>query len=156
MGAYRFMPSCGLYFLAACAEEKQGELLERLVRALGTGGIGGKVSAGYGTFVVDDVILLNEPFDAQTDWLYTALTMQSPKHYLLLTTSLPTDGELEDVLDGAYYQLARRGGYVQSNTFSSTQADAILSCSRRNAGKDICRGLVQCGRCGGASCIPLC
>lgn len=120
VGAYRFMPSCGLYFLAACAEEKQGELLERLVRALGMGGIGGKVSAGYGTFVVDDVILLNEPFDAQTDWLYTALTMQSPKHYLLLTTSLPTDGELEDVLDGAYYQLARRGGYVQSNTFSST------------------------------------
>ena len=66
------------------------------------------------------MILLNEPFDAQTDWLYTALMMQSPKHYLLLTTSLPTDGELEDVLDGAYYQLARRGGYVQSNTFSST------------------------------------
>lgn len=105
------------------------------------------------------MILLNEPFDAQTDWLYTALTMQSPKHYLLLTTSLPTDGELEDVLDGAYYQLARRGGYVQSNTFSSTpqrKRTQYFLAAGATLARNICRGLVQCGGCGGAPVTSLC
>ena len=120
VGAYRFMPSCGLYFIAGCADEAHALQLEKLVKALGVSGIGGKVSAGYGAFTVDDVILLNEPFDVQTQWLYDALTNKNPKHYLLLTTSLPTDDELDEALAGAYYQLARRGGYVQSGSFDRT------------------------------------
>lgn len=120
VGVYRFMPTCGLYFLMGCAEERQAQQMEKLLHALGMSGIGGKVSAGYGAFSVEDVILLNEPFDMQTKWLYDALTRERPKHHLLLTTSLPTEDELEIALDGASYQLTRRGGYVQSEAFSHT------------------------------------
>ena len=120
VGAYRFKPSCGLYILVGCVDETQAQRLEKLLHALGTGGIGGKVSAGYGAFSIEDVILLNEPFDAQTQWLYDALTAKNPKHYLLLTTSLPADDELDNALSGASYQITRRGGYVQSDTFSHT------------------------------------
>ena len=101
-------------------DETQAQRLEKLLHALGTGGIGGKVSAGYGAFSIENVILLNEPFDAQTQWLYDALTAKNPKHYLLLTTSLPADDELDNALSGASYQITRRGGYVQSDTFSHT------------------------------------
>ena len=120
VGIYHFMPSCGLYFLAGCANDELAQQIETLLHALGMGGIGGKVSAGYGAFSVEDVILLNEPFDAQTKWLYDALARKNPKHYLLLTTSLPTEDELDQALEGAFYQLTRRGGYVQSDTFSHT------------------------------------
>lgn len=118
VGTFRFLPSCGLYFLAGCADDAQGKQLQALVSALGMSGIGGKVSAGYGAYSVEDVVLLNEPFDAQTQWLYEALVCPQPKHYLLLTTSLPADDELEEALSGAMFQLARRGGYVQSETFA--------------------------------------
>lgn len=118
VGVFRFLPSCGLYFLAGCTEDEQAQQLQTLVNALGMSGIGGKISAGYGAFSVEDVILLNEPFDEQTQWLYDALICPQPKHYLLLTTSLPVDDELESVLSGAMYQLVRRGGYVQSETFA--------------------------------------
>lgn len=120
VGVFRFLPSCGLYFLVGCKREEQAKQLEKMIHALGLGGIGGKVSAGFGTYSVEDMIFLNEPFDAQTQWLYDALSFTEIKHYLLLTTSLPADNELDTVLDGAFYQLARRGGYVQSDTFSDS------------------------------------
>ena len=118
VGTFRFLPSCGLYFLAACSGDAQAQQLQTLVNALGMSGIGGKVSAGYGAFSVEDVILLNEPFDAQTQWLHESLVCPKPKRYLLLTTSLPADEELEEALQGAMFQLVRRGGYVQSETFA--------------------------------------
>ncbi len=121
VGAYRFLDGCGLYFIAGCAAQEQSDKLDRALAALGLSGIGGKVSAGYGTFRVDDAILLNEPFDFQTEWLYGALTASAPRHYLLMTSSLPKDDELDAALDGAQYQLVRRGGFVQSEAFSDTQ-----------------------------------
>lgn len=60
------------------------------------------------------------PFDAQTEWLHDALEKRDAKHQLLLTTSLPADDELEDALEGAQYQLVRRAGYVQSDTFAKS------------------------------------
>ncbi|MBR5288622.1 MAG: type III-A CRISPR-associated RAMP protein Csm4 [Clostridia bacterium] len=120
VGVYRFFPSCGLYVIAGCASKAQQEELAQLIAALGLGGIGGKVSSGFGTFTLDRVIDLNHPVDAQTGWLRDALTQPDPRHHLLLTTSLPTDEELETVLEDAQYQLVRRGGYVQSDTFSHT------------------------------------
>ena len=58
--------------------------------------------------------------DAQTEWLHDALEKRDAKHQLLLTTSLPADDELEDALEGAQYQLVRRAGYVQSDTFAKS------------------------------------
>lgn len=120
VGAFHFFKGCGLYFIAACGTKTQAERYEKLVEALGMGGIGGKVSAGFGTFCIENIIYLNESSDAQLRWLYDGLTAKHPQHYLLLTTSLPGDDELDSVLADAQYQLVRRGGFVQSDTFGDT------------------------------------
>ena len=96
IGAFRFFPECGLYVLAGVKTMDQAEKLHTLLSALGMSGIGGKVSSGYGSFTVTET------------------------HVLSLTTSLPTDAELDDVLENAQYQLVRRAGYVQSETFAAS------------------------------------
>lgn len=119
VGLYRFCDDCGLWFLAACSDDRDSDWLSSLISALGLTGIGGKVSAGYGKFSVCDEIYLNEFFDDQTKWLYTALT-RNANASMLLTTSLPTEEEMDTALDGASYQLTRRGGFVASNTYAQT------------------------------------
>lgn len=119
VGLYRFCDDCGLWFLAACFDDRDSDWLSSLISALGLTGIGGKVSAGYGKFSVYDEIYLNEFFDDQTKWLYTALT-RNENASMLLTTSLPTEEEMDTALDGASYQLTRRGGFVVSNTYAQT------------------------------------
>jgi len=117
IGCYRFMPDCGLWFLCSCAEE-QFPRLEKLVTALGLGGIGGKIGAGFGSFeLYEDPIDLDAPFDPQTDWLSQALHAEASK-YLLLSSALPREEELASVLDDAAYQLIRRGGYVRSEMYN--------------------------------------
>lgn len=120
VGAYRFFPECGLYFLAGCASEKEHNPFCKLLEALGLSGIGGKTSAGYGKFRLESEIHLNETSDFQTQWLYNGLTNRNATHYLLLTSSLPRDDELDAVLEEAQYQVIRRGGFVQSDAFSDT------------------------------------
>lgn len=115
VGLFKFAPDCGLYFLCGCAESGHDEKLEYLLDSLGMTGIGGKISTGYGKFHVDDNILLNEPFDEQTKWLYQSLTADHAAKQLLLTTSLPQDKELDDALEGAFFQLVRRGGFMASD-----------------------------------------
>ena len=90
-----------------------------LFQALGMGGIGGKISSGYGKFHLEDVVLLNEFFDAQTQWLYESLTAEKERS-VLLSASLPREEELEQALEGATYQLVRRGGFVASDTYAET------------------------------------
>ena len=91
--------------------------LRTLMRALGLSGIGGKVNSGYGKFTVDDEIYLNDPFDEQTAWLFRALCRDAPA-YLLLTTALPDEEELERTMEDASYTLTRRGGFVSSDSFA--------------------------------------
>lgn len=111
VGLYRFAPDRGLYFICACQNEEQAEQLALLLEALGISGIGGKVSAGYGRFHLEDQIYLNEPFDAQTEWLQNALCAKEGP-WLLLTSSLPREEETEQALQNASFRLVRRGGFV--------------------------------------------
>lgn len=98
----------------------QAERIRKLMTALGMSGIGGKISSGYGSFtVVEELPIINSP-DAQINWLNQALNCESAKHWLLLTTSLPNDDELDGVLEDAQYQLVRRAGFVQSDTFAKS------------------------------------
>lgn len=115
-----FFPDCGLYFLAGCETKEQSDELKLLVQTLGLSGIGGKVSTGLGTFAVDRMISLRGAQDPQLNWLDKALSCSAPAHYLLLTTALPREDELSVVLEDTQYQLVRRGGYIQSDTFSAT------------------------------------
>ena len=113
VGLFRFAPDCGLYFFCACREVEQMDDLTILLEALGLSGIGGKTTAGYGRFHIEDSILLNEPFDEQTAWLYQRLCSR-PAPYLLLTSSLPQDAELDAALQDGSFQLIRRGGFLAS------------------------------------------
>ena len=120
VGVYHFRPNCGLYILVGVKTKTQTERMKTLLTALGLGGIGGKTSAGYGSFTLEKTIELSKASDQQAKWFQKALTGKNAKHYLLLTTSLPADDELDQALEGAQYQLVRRGGFVQSSAFSAT------------------------------------
>ena len=120
VGAFRFYPNCGLYTIVGVSRAAQAERIRKLMTALGMSGIGGKISSGYGSFtVVEELPIINSP-DAQINWLNQALNCESAKHWLLLTTSLPNDEELDGVLEDAQYQLVRRAGFVQSDTFAES------------------------------------
>jgi len=119
VGLYQFSDDSGLYLIMATRTVEQGNELLRLFRALGMTGIGGKVSSGYGKFHLEKVFLLNDQSDSQSKWLYHALTGEGCRK-LLLTSSLPMDDELKNALDGAEYQLIRRGGFVASEIYAET------------------------------------
>lgn len=117
VGLFRFEDNCGLYVIAALCSHGQKEMLMALFRALGLGGIGGKVSSGCGKFHVVDAVLLKEGTDPQARWLYGALK-ENRGHSLLLSASLPRDDELDKAMEGARYRLLRRSGFVASDTYS--------------------------------------
>lgn len=119
VGLYQFEENCGLYVIAAIRTTEQENILLSLFRALGMSGIGGKVSSGCGKFHLDDVVLLNEFYDNQTEWLYHALSEKKGR-YLLLSASLPKEEELEAVLENAAFQVVRRGGFIASDTYAET------------------------------------
>lgn len=112
VGLFSFLPGCGLYFLAGCEDDAQAQRLAGLVKLLGLSGMGGKTSAGLGRFSLAECTDLQTSGDAQAQRIGAALRADAPG-YLLLTTSLPADGELEGALEGAGYRLVRRGGFVQ-------------------------------------------
>lgn len=112
VGLYRFFEGCGLYIICGCREEGQIQQLAQLFELLGMSGIGGKTSAGYGRFHLEGkTIDLDKAADAQQRWLRNALETASAP-YLLLTSSLPQDEEMNDALEGAAFQLVRRGGFA--------------------------------------------
>ena len=116
--SYHFKANAGLWFLVGCESEEQAEELEVLIEGLSYSGIGGKTSAGYGKFHVEDMIYLNEPFDEVTEWLFAALDNALAARQLLLSTSLPSDEELTALLPEAEYMLTRRAGFIQSETYA--------------------------------------
>lgn len=119
VGLYYFsrQPQSGLYFIAACNSTEQEEMLTKLVEVLGMSGIGGKTSSGYGRFTLETFI--NEPFDAQTEWLYSALSRNDAKHNVLISASLPREDEMERAVEDASYLLVRRGGFARPDADSA-------------------------------------
>lgn len=114
VGLFQFERGCGLYFLCACQPD-QVERLAKLVSALGLSGLGGKTSAGFGKFrmVGERPVALKGSEEPQLQQLSCCLA--APKGpYLLLTTSLPKDEELEGALKDAAFRLIRRSGFVQA------------------------------------------
>ncbi len=119
VGAFVFSEGCGLYLITQCEGAQQAAALRELLDALGAGGIGGKVSSGFGRFVVERQLDLDAADDPQALWLARALRADTGR-YLLLTASLPRDEELDAVLDGADFALIRRGGFVGSDRYADS------------------------------------
>lgn len=116
VASFSFKPGCGLYFIVGYKEKDDADKLEKILNALGLGGIGGKVSSGYGKFSVDEKIGLTnkENQTADAGCLAKMLSVNDGKS-ILLTAALPRNDELESALEGASYNLIRRGGFVFSD-----------------------------------------
>ena len=131
VGTYHFCSDCGLYILVGCENEALASYLLKLMTALGLSGIGGKVSSGYGRFEVIQMIDLAQTANRDLWWLNDALTQNSGGRQLLLTSSLPKNTELAHAMDGAAYQLVRRGGFANAtglnNNFQKKQTQYFLT-----------------------------
>lgn len=110
---------CGLYFILGYKDDSVQNLVRRLLDILGLTGIGGKISAGYGKFVVLEEKILDEK-DKSTAKLYELLSSNDAVKYILLTTAMPSDCELDGVLDEAMYQLSRRSGFIFTTAVSNS------------------------------------
>ena len=106
VSAYEFLKDCGLYGIIGCEDESDKELICRLFYLMSFGGIGGMTSRGYGRFSFELMTKRSE----YTDYLLSKIGKKAENN-LLLTTSLPEKDEINNVLDGAYYNIVRRGGF---------------------------------------------
>lgn len=134
VGGYSFASDAGLYFISSGTYD-----LEPLLEQLSYSGLGGKRTSGYGRF--EFCVQGDNPLaqvkrrgsqQAQTRQKgkskrskrrAAAQTAQAsqPKTHVLLSSALPTSGELTDaLLKGARYKLIHRGGFVQSTSRSNT------------------------------------
>lgn len=110
---------CGLYMIIGCDSLDVLEKVKKLMRYAGLGGIGGKVSSGYGKFEIIEEIDINNSSDSQISLLRNMLDLAGKDYYILMTTSLPADEELDEAMEGSTYSLIRRGGFIQSGNSAS-------------------------------------
>lgn len=111
VGMYYYPPGCGVYVIVRYAEEQSMLLMEQLLESLSYVGIGGKKSAGLGKFLLKK--------GKMSDVLLKRLEMQGDCQ-MLLSGALPSDDELETVLEQASYLLEKRSGFVAPSIFDST------------------------------------
>ena len=112
IGTYAYQPGNGLYFIAGYQDESALELSETLLEHLSFSGIGGKRASGFGRFQFSSEKLP----DSFCKRLETNGT-----RYMSLSVSLPTDKELEPVLQNAEYLLCKRSGFVASEQYAPEQ-----------------------------------
>lgn len=89
----------------------QSDLLDELMESLQYSGLGGKRSSGYGRF---DLTISSLPDD-----LSKRITNNTNYNCMLLSTSIPTNDELNNAIDDeAAYLLSKSSGYIYSETAS--------------------------------------
>jgi len=109
---WRFNENSGLYIVVRYENEAALSFLEDTLSALGLSGIGGKQSVGLGKFSLQKYDLPSK--------LISLLEDTKADYQMLLGTALPWDHELDTALDGGWYGVVRRGGFVRSETYSKT------------------------------------
>jgi len=112
IGSFHFQENNGLYVIIAYETEEIFEYISLLMECLSFSGIGGKRSAGYGKFQVE--------FCDLPEKLEQRLHISSYQKFISLSFSLPKESELENVCKNSKYQLIKRGGFVNSETYADT------------------------------------
>lgn len=107
IGLFRFSKNCGLYILAKFLDEKTQELFENLLEILSFYGIGGKKSIGMGKFEFK-YGKMNERF-----------LKKGGANFMLLSSALPKNEELENALENSSYLLKKRSGFIFSKTYAN-------------------------------------
>ncbi|EAX48910.1 CRISPR-associated RAMP protein, Csm4 family [Thermosinus carboxydivorans Nor1] len=116
---YQFGAGCGLYFVAAAADQDLLDWIDRLIASLSYSGIGGKRSAGLGKFeLAEDPIDMDETgVYADDAALYSLLTATDADWYMALSCLWPLPNEVALLADG-FYSLTARGGFVASPAYA--------------------------------------
>ena len=109
---YTFAKGNGLYLLAQAKTEELLDFLEELLDSLGVTGIGGKISSGYGKY---DLFTASVP-----ETLAKQLDSTDGHLFMTLSCCIPAEQEMVSAMKDAGYRLEKRGGFVQSNTYSNT------------------------------------
>lgn len=112
VSSFYFNDGAGLYIIVGTESEKDREIFYNLLESLSYQGLGGKKSSGLGRF---DFLEKDLP-----EVLKKRIGSKAT-HYMLLSTALPEDDEFEEALDGAFYGLVKRSGFVDSDTYSMQQ-----------------------------------
>lgn len=112
IGTYYFQPGNGLYVIIGYQRPETLQLAEKLLEGLSFSGIGGKRAAGLGRFE----LLSGKMPESLRKRLGT-----DGGQYMSLSVSLPTDEELETVMQEASYLLCKRSGFVASERYAPTQ-----------------------------------
>ena len=112
VGVFYFQEGNGLYFIVGYEKEENLTFLEQLIDSLGFQGIGGKVSSGLGKYSM-------LPIELPTD--ITRRMERTKGKFMVLTTSLPKEDEMERAISQANYLLEKRSGFIQSETYAKEQ-----------------------------------
>lgn len=115
VGIFRFFENCGLYGIIGYTDKNKLDSVMRLLGILGDGGIGGKTTAGYGKFTVEETDMDAASPGSGIGAILRMLNAGAAGRHVLLTSSAPDDDELDDVMAEASYLLVRRGGFVYSS-----------------------------------------
>lgn len=109
---FRFKEESGLYVCIAYTDEDALDNVLDLFDSLQYTGLGGKVSSGYGRFIARPV--------GNSEILLRRVQEDTFKRWMSLSICLPRDEELENALEDAGYLVAKRGGFIASESYADT------------------------------------
>ena len=112
LGNYCFEEGNGLYVIVAYQEEMDKLLMDELFESLSYAGIGGKRASGKGRFILR--------YGKHTESLMKMLEQKTGR-YLLLSSALPKEEELDRAMESATYLLKKRSGFVASENYAEEQ-----------------------------------
>ncbi len=108
VGGFSFESGAGLYVIVRGSFD-----LTPLLEQLRFSGIGGKRSVGFGRF--------EYRIEEMNPTAGICIAPNECSRYVLLSSAAPTSDELQsELLEGAHYRLARKGGFIQSSTHGDT------------------------------------
>ena len=107
--AFNFFRGCGLYGVFGYENDGQKALISELIKSIGVSGIGGQVSRGFGSYETE----IRDGIDDSAAFLLENIGRKD-RYNLLITTALPKNDEMENALEGAWYEVVRRGGFSWS------------------------------------------
>lgn len=124
---FKFNKNSGLYFIVELSNnimEEWEEKINNLLESLALTGIGGKKSAGFGQFEIEEDALLfdGEDFDSiisEDDAFINKSLFSEKEIYLLLSTYAPLKEEISKLKeDNNCYQLIKRSGFINQKSYS--------------------------------------
>lgn len=112
IGVYYYNKNAGLYIIVGYEDNGVREFFEGLMEGLSFSGIGGRKNSGLGGF---EFYMADIPERLR-------LRIENPSDkFMTLSVSLPSENELEKVVEKARYLLIKRSGFVASSNYADEQ-----------------------------------